>query len=849
MYLGLDLGTSNSAIAGNDGSELKVFKTIDGYDVLPSAIMVDRRGAMFVGKRAYDQDAFSPENVAKRFKRLMGTNSAITFKNAERTMSPEEASCEILKALLAQARMAAGEFAIDGAIVTIPAAFNQMQSEATMRAASAAGLDRVGLLQEPIAAAMASMADRQKVNAALKDGQFLVYDLGGGTFDAAIVQSVGGDVNIVGHSGVNMLGGSDFDRVLINSIVRPWLMEIFDLPADFQKDPVFARVLRIASFCVEKAKIEVSAQPTSTIFADETQLGTRDNSGREMYVDIPLSRDQVEDLIVDQIDRSIEVCQRLIAESGYDNSNIDRIVFIGGPTRMPIVRDRVPAQLGIAADLVSDPMTSVAVGAAIFAESRDWSSGVAQTKKSRNVIRAEGPVNVEYGYPERTPDSRIRVRVRPSPDAYGRGIRIQIDSDSGWTSGQLDLDSTKSINDIPVTNRGDNHFRAILFDKSGAPVSAAETHFVVKRVDATSSGTPLTHTIAVKVVEGAVGAERNTLEDLIEKGHPLPASGVKEFRAARDLKSTDSGHLDFEVYQREDGVFDPKLCLHVGAFRMSASALERGEIIRRGDHVTVHWTLDENGLLDCDLEVRGLAIGRRFKTGKMFTDQGAQKNFEGAEGEALAKAALDLAQSEVEEVENTLGERVSSDAAELKQRIERQRTDLNTAYEADTRRSITEGARDIRQEVEKIKNRHENVGDVLKAEIESLTSSFDIAARAAASEEAAAHFDVLRQQARRAIEDGNFDDARKSINEMRAIGLAEIAKQPAFVVDFFLELSRERHLAIDKDLHDRLVATGSAAIENNDVDGVRSVISQMLENRQPVAATEGHAAALAGLMK
>jgi molecular chaperone DnaK len=285
MYLGIDLGTSNSAIAGNDGQKLTVFKTTDGYDVLPSALMIDRRGAMFVGKRAYDQDAFSPENVGKRFKRLMGTTSVVTFKGAGRTMTPEDASSEILKALLAQARMAAGKFDLEGAVVTIPAAFNQMQSEATMRAANAAGIERAGLLQEPIAAAMASLADRQSANAALKDGQFLVYDLGGGTFDAAIVQSVGGTVNIVGHAGVNMLGGTDFDRVLVNSLVRPRLLETFDLPEDFQKDPSYARILRIAAFCTEKAKIEVSAQPTSTIFADESQIGARDRAGREIVLD------------------------------------------------------------------------------------------------------------------------------------------------------------------------------------------------------------------------------------------------------------------------------------------------------------------------------------------------------------------------------------------------------------------------------------------------------------------------------------------------------------------------------------------------------------------------------------
>src|SRR5882672_7972330 len=111
MYLGIDLGTSNSAIAGFDAGKLRLFKSAEGTDVLPSAIMLDRRGGMLVGKRAYDQSAFSPENVAQGFKRLMGTSSSIQFSNGK-TMTPEEASAEILKALVAQARMSAGEFQI-----------------------------------------------------------------------------------------------------------------------------------------------------------------------------------------------------------------------------------------------------------------------------------------------------------------------------------------------------------------------------------------------------------------------------------------------------------------------------------------------------------------------------------------------------------------------------------------------------------------------------------------------------------------------------------------------------------------------------------------------------------------
>ena len=180
MYLGIDLGTSNSAIVGNSGGDLRLFKTPDGTDVLPSVLYIDRRGSRFVGKKAYDQALLAPQNVTRGFKRSMGTKTLFRLEASGLEVNPEEASAEVLRALLMQARAEAGDFDIEGAVITVPAAFNQMQFEATIRAANAAGFERVGLLEEPIAAAMASLE-----KAANKDGLFLVYDLGGGTFDDA----------------------------------------------------------------------------------------------------------------------------------------------------------------------------------------------------------------------------------------------------------------------------------------------------------------------------------------------------------------------------------------------------------------------------------------------------------------------------------------------------------------------------------------------------------------------------------------------------------------------------------------------------------------------------------------
>ena len=149
---------------------------------------------------------------------------------AGQTWTPVECSAEIIKALVGQAMTEAGNQEVEGVVITTPAAFNQMQSEDTIAAARLAGLEKVSLLQEPVAAALAAIAHSKQ-----KDGVFLVYDLGGGTFDLALVMSTAGVVNVIAHEGINMLGGRDFDRIIFDSIVRPWLTQTFNLPADFQR--------------------------------------------------------------------------------------------------------------------------------------------------------------------------------------------------------------------------------------------------------------------------------------------------------------------------------------------------------------------------------------------------------------------------------------------------------------------------------------------------------------------------------------------------------------------------------------------------------------------------------------
>lgn len=842
MYLGIDLGTSNSAIAGNSGSNLRLYKTHEGTDVLPSVIQIDKRGHKFIGTRAYNHVHLSPENVAQGFKRLMGTNNKVSFAAAELEMSPEECSTEIIRTLFEQARTEAGDFDVDGVVVTIPAAFNQMQSEATIRAASAAGLERVGLLQEPIAAAMASM-----VNSTSKNGQFLVYDLGGGTFDVALVQSMKGSVNIVAHEGINMLGGRDFDRMLLDESVRPWLMENFSLPINFQKDDRYRRVVSIARHATERAKIILSSTPTATIFAGEEEIRVQDADGKDIHLSIEVRRNKLDDLIAERVDESIELCRKVLKDNGYGHGDIKHLVFIGGPTKMPFIRDRVPRELGMDADLKTDPMTAVAIGAAIFAESREWSNGATTRKPSRASAVVTGAIEIRYDYPARVSEDQARVRVRLLTESEVGGYRLVIDTEEGWTSGQVDIAADLRVK-VPVRNLGDNRYRITVRDPSGVEVTEACSEIVIFRTHASAAAISATRTLAVKVVEKASGKEQNELEPLVPKGTVLPAYGANSFRAAKNLRGGHAGQIDIDIFEQAEGVPEPELNLPVGSIQIDAGTdLEKGQFLRKGDEIIIHWKVDDNGLLICEVEVPSLEL--KLGAHNFYNSNAGHQDFEGENGGALVEEILADAERDLEMVKTTLGDKVATDVENMQGKLESQKTALAASSEAETRRSVTEQARAVRQQISRLKHSPDNRAKVLEQEMFDTVETFDQFAKEHAGLTSIDLFSRLSLTVQQAIRNSEIPEAERALSEMKGILQAELWRNPSYVVHVFKMSSPERHLAVDKALHDKLVAEGEEAVAAKNFDGLRRTIFQILENQFFVGGGDKITATMAGLMR
>ena len=841
MYFGIDLGTSNSVVAGIVDGRARVFRPADGGEVLPSVIYFDKRGHRLYGRRAHDQAMVAPDNVAAGFKRLMGTSTKIEVKGAELTLTPEECSAEIIRQLLGQAFTETGSEEVTGVVITIPAAFNQMQSEATLRAAEMAGLKRVDLLQEPIAAAMASM------EGAKRSGQFLVYDLGGGTFDVALAQAINGEVTIVAHQGINMLGGRDFDRMLVNDLVRPWLQEHFDLPDNFQRDPQYQKLIRIAQLAAEKAKIDLSSQEETSVFASDQEVRLTDQSEVDIYLDIPVTRDRLEALIREPVMQTVEMIRTLLEENNYKNDDIDRIVFIGGPSRIPLVRQMVSTELGIAADLKTDPMTAVAVGAAYYCESRQWGADNVSAPKPKE---AQTPVpdepSLSFHYTARTADDKtvLTLKVSAEPTAP-RQIRLVTKE---WDSGQLPVTDGLTIA-VPLKNIGDHVFDVRVSDDKDKHLPQHDQSLTITRLMATTASIPAAQTIAVKALDHAF-AQENILLPLLKKGDLLPATGTATFKSARALRAHETGHLSFELFQVEyPERVDLNLC--VGVFRIGGEDLPGGYVVKDGDSIAFNWRMSESGILQASVTLDdGANPPLDLKARRFYAPQQGQVSFDGENGGKMASAILKQGEEEWGDLAAAAGPDGGPEVALLHTRLNEQKETLEEAStDPEVIRRVVEEARFVRQDIARSGKQYRS--QLMQRKLGKINAIFNRIARAHAEGVEAARFDNHAMKVQQIIDDGAkeaFEDADLHLAEMRDLFFSIAWRDKAYIYTWFKKLAAEPFLFPDREEFAVMIKDGEEYTALDDRAKMRDLVARMLAARIALN-TSDTAAELATIVK
>jgi len=369
--LGIDLGTTNSAMAIIEGGQPKILENAEGNRTTPSIVAISKNGERLVGQTAKRQAVTNPENTIFEVKRLIGrkfsdkevqadithapfkliqAGEGVKVKMGDKDYSPQEISAMILAKLKADAEAKIGE-KITEAIITVPAYFSDSQRQATKDAGKIAGLDVKRIINEPTAAALAYGFDKKKGE------QVAVYDLGGGTFDISILDISADTVEVKSTNGDTHLGGADFDQIIIK-----WIIDEFkkDQGIDLSKDTLALQRIKEAA---EKAKIELSTTMESEI---NQPFITTDANGPKHLV-LKMTRAKLEELVGDLVEKTIKPCQEALKDAGMGINDIEEVILVGGMTRMPLVQKRVKEFFKKEPNLNVNPDEVVALGAAVQA--------------------------------------------------------------------------------------------------------------------------------------------------------------------------------------------------------------------------------------------------------------------------------------------------------------------------------------------------------------------------------------------------------------------------------------------------------------------------------------------------
>lgn len=817
-YVGIDLGTTNSAICSYDGETIHLYKSPEQHDVTPSAIFIDKRGNKFIGSRAYNNAARSPGNSATLFKRMMGTSTSIKLPSVNLTMTPEDCSAEILKALYGYLPESIRNDRDTGTVITVPAAFNQMQKDATKIAAEAAGIGRMALMQEPVAAVMSVMRSRKN------DGIFLVYDLGGGTLDIAIAESVSGRVSLLAHGGIAMCGGRDFDRIVFDNVVKPWLLEKFDLPEDLSTQEGYKSLVRMATLAAEKAKIALSGSDDVLISdPDFDGMAFKDESGAEIYLDIPFSTTKFEELIEDKLNESIQAARETIEKAQLSPHDIERVVFVGGPTQYKPLRDRVAFELGVAPSTDVNPMTAVAEGAAVFAESIDWTSQSRGRKSARGEL-ATGGLQLTFNYISRTPDTKAKVVAKLGATAPA-GAAFQIESlDTGWSSGRVPLKDGASV-DLALSKPGDNTFKVWVFDTNGQPLTLKQDRITIARTAASVDAIPASHSVGIEVREKVGGPI--VLTYLVKEGDPLPKKGKVEFTAAESLKAGAPGSINFKIWEGEisDPISDNR---YVGRFQVRGSDFDQG-VISKGDKLICEYEVLDSGVLTMTVQVP--SIGGSFDSGKNYYSKDAGMiDFNDA-----AKRVADDSKHAQDRIEQ-MAEKIDDDRLTQAQK---KLDSVNQASLQDGDPETTKQALDNIQEVKRLlaQARKQNLKAIRQMDLDRRVQRFNDVVRRHAKPTEATAFDNLARTAQSAI-NNNAPEFEAHLSDLEDKCFFIMWRQDWYVIDRFKLYANNAYLFPNAKEHGELIALGNTALQANDMDKLRQVVYGLDVARYPWGGNE-----------
>ena len=799
---GIDLGTTNSAIAVLKDVSTEIVKNNDDQDVTPSAVSYAKNGQVSVGTRARGAIIVKPNDAYAEFKRRMGTEYEYTFKASGLVKKPEELSAEILRSLRADVFRATGE-EIQTAVIAVPAAFELYQCDATRKAADLAGLKGSPLLQEPVAAALAYGFQLNSEKA-----YWLVYDFGGGTFDAALIKADNGLINVVNHGGDNFLGGSDIDWAILEKIIAPKLAQNYDLPDFNRGNNRWDREMMHLKRLVENAKIELTTKE-STILEDFT---FKDNSDDDVKLEeISLTRSDVVKISEPIIRRSIGICQKVLQQKNLSLSAIHKVILVGGPTKAPYFREILKAGLGISLDHSVDPLTVVAKGAAVFAGTQKI-----DIKHRRPVKIGEYQVDLNYNPIGHEKDPMIGGKISSPSKINIEGFCIEfVNNKSNWRSGRITLrgDGVFMLN-LFAEEGERNAFSIELYDASGSRQKTVPDHLVYT-IGAVIEELPLVLSVGVSLVD-------NQWEKFFEKGSGLPLKKQgKAFRTNKAIKSGEVGDgIIIPIIEGENERADRNRI--VGTLEIKSELMKRD--LPAGSEVEIKLEINESRLLTGLVYVPTLDEEYKIQFNMLkkaisfrAIDEDYKREIERlrslmskAEECGDEKAAIDIRKLQTSDL-----------IKEINDEITAAKGDPGAAEKAEKRLLELKLKLDIAEDNVK--------WPALVAEIHERLDNLEKLIKQHGSADHVDHFSKIKQQVDDIIRQQQKERLGVKLQHVQQFYYQVQASLPAFWVSLFQALANECPQMMDQSRAKSLFDMGQRYLEQNNSDGLRNVVSQLME--------------------
>lgn len=604
---GIDLGTTNSAICRMENGVPLIIKSDTLADTTPSCVTVTPRKQILVGATARNAMIAGKRRATKKweaysegfleFKRKMGTDETFYSQNMQHTFTPEELSAEVLKKL----RSYVTDEDVPSVVITVPAKFSTTQTDATMRAARLAGFEHCALLQEPIAACMAYGMRSED-----KDGCWVVCDLGGGTFDIALVRVEDGILKVFDTAGDNYLGGKNLDYAIVDQILIPYLKEnysITDILANQTKRMILRDALKTYA---EPAKIELSFKPATTIETQMDELGTDDN-GQELEIFLDLTREQLAPVIEPYFQRATDMILNLLKQNNIDpRYGVSSLILVGGPTFTPLFRQMLIEQITPRVNHSIDPMTAVATGAALYASTLD------------NDVKPQtqaGTISLTLHYKATTvePTELVTVKLNAADNAADipSGLMFEITrSDGGWTSGKLPLNAQGEIAECQLLEGKPNAFNVRVFTSGGVNLPCLpDSISIIQGMDIGSAILP--YSIGIETWNPEKKVAVFTAIKGLEKNQNLPATGIiNGLKSTADIRPGNSeDYLKIPIYESgDDNAENVPAVFSQYLYEARLTGRELPKLLPRGSEVNVSVNVDTSRRITMSVDIPVLDI-------------------------------------------------------------------------------------------------------------------------------------------------------------------------------------------------------------------------------------------------